>query len=214
MIIARKNWIVSLAAGVAAVAATFSAASMQPEAESRPATPKIGDAAPDFTLKDTDGKEHKLSTYTSAGKTVVIEWFNPDCPYVVKHHKSNKTMAETARKYKDRDVVWIAVNSGKPGKQGTGLDRNIQAKRDYEIAYPILLDETSGLAVKYGAKRTPTMAIISKEGKLVYMGAIDNNNSPTKLGDINYVDRALSQHLGGETVEFTTSEAYGCGIKF
>ena len=85
---------------------------------------EIGQSVPDFELSDLDGETHKLSEYLEAGKTVVLEWFNPDCPFIVKHHAHAKTMDETFASAKESDVVWLAINSGAPGKQGHGLKRN------------------------------------------------------------------------------------------
>ena len=77
-----------------------------------------GATAPDFTLTDTAGQEHTLSTYLADGQVVVLEWFNPDCPFIKKHHREHRTMDDTFAAYRDRDVVWLAVNSGAEGKQG------------------------------------------------------------------------------------------------
>jgi peroxiredoxin len=96
--------------------------------------------APDFELIDTQGKTHKLSTYLSEGKTVVLEWFNPDCPFVRKHHEKTRSMADTQALAAKEGVVWLAINSGAPGKQGNGLERNKKAIEDYKIGYPVLLD--------------------------------------------------------------------------
>lgn len=172
----------------------------------------IGQAAPAFELKDTEGKTVKLSDF--AGKVVVIEWFNPECPYVVKHHSDNKTMANTYAKYKDKGVVWLAINSGAPGKQGAGVELNAQYKKDWKIGYPILIDESGKVGKAYGSKNTPAMFIIDAAGNLAYMGAIDNNNSAKKLGDVNYVDQALGQVLAKETVTAPVTKAYGCSVKY
>lgn len=178
------------------------------------ATAKVGEAAPDFTLTDTDGKKHTLSEYTKQGKIVVLEWFNPGCPYVIKHHHNHKTMATLANEFSGKDVVWIAVNSGAPGKQGHGLDLNKQHKKDWGIAYPILIDESGDVGRMYEAKTTPHMYIVDKNGVLQYAGAIDNNRSATTLGDVNYVRQALNQILAGETVTEPITQPYGCTVKY
>lgn len=175
---------------------------------------KLGQPAPDFTLTDLDGNEHTLSEYTKQGKFVVLEWFNPDCPFVKKHHDSNKTMYETARFVEENGGVWLAINSGKPGKQGTGHDRNVKAVTDFGIEYPVLLDETSAVGVMYEAKVTPHMYIISEEGVLVYAGAIDNDSSARTLGDINYVKQAVMEHGAGKAISVNETKAYGCSVKY
>lgn len=170
---------------------------------------KVGEAAPAFTLVDLDGKTHNLADYK--GKTVVLEWFNPECPYVKKHHELNKTMASLNDKFKEKDVVWLAVATGKTAAAADDLKA---AKTDYGIAYPILLDTEGKVGREYGAKTTPHMYVIDKEGVLRYAGAIDNNNSPRTLGETNYVEEALTAVLAGETVPTAETKAYGCGVKY
>mgnify|MGYP001330824380 CR=1 FL=1 len=170
--------------------------------------PQVGQPAPEFTLKDVDGKEHSLAALK--GKLVVLEWFNPDCPYVKKHHQRAKTMKETAARFADKDVVWLAINSGAEGKQGAGPARNKQAREEYAITYPILLDMDGKVGRAYGATATPTMYVIDREGKLAYMGAIDDDKSPRKLGELNYVRRALEALLAGQPVPApAATRAYG-----
>jgi peroxiredoxin len=177
---------------------------------------KVGETAPDFTLTDLDGKEHHLADYTKEKKVVVLEWFNPDCPFVVKHHLLTHNMNATYAGAAEHDVVWLAVNSGAPGKQGTGLERNKKAVEEFAIAYPLLLDEDGTVGKLYGAKTTPHMFIIDKDGTLVYAGAIDNapNPDPKQLGDVNYVNKALEQCLAGKPVDKATTKSYGCSVKY
>jgi peroxiredoxin len=174
---------------------------------------KVGAPAPDFTLTDTDGKTHALAKYVESGKIVVLEWFNPDCPFVKKHHEKNKTMANTFGAYKGKDVVWLAINSGAAGKQGNGLERNQKARADYGVPYPILLDETGSVGRLYGAKTTPHMFVI-QGGTLVYAGAIDDNASAGTLGETNYVANAVDAVLAGKAVEMADTKSYGCSVKY
>lgn len=200
--------------GVVAAGLVAWAAPTQVGGEKGPVLLHPGDKAPDFKLKDTEGKEHQLAKYLADGNIVVLEWFNPDCPFSRKHHVANQTMTETFRKYKGKKVIWLAINSGAPGKQGAGLDRNIKARKDYKIEYPVLLDETGKVGRAYQAKRTPHMFVIAPDQTLLYMGAIDNSPSPRKLGDVNYVDDALAQYLAGKTIKHAETKAYGCSIKY
>ena len=173
---------------------------------------ELGKMAPGFLLVDTDGKSHKLSDYK--GKVVVLEWFNPDCPFVKKHHKNSRSMNAAYRAVEGKDVVWLAINSGAPGKQGAGLDRNKQAKEEYGITYPILLDPTGIVGRAYGAKNTPHMFVIDAAGKLAYNGAIDNDPSPDVLGDENYVVDTVHRLQKGETVQTSQTKPYGCSVKY
>ncbi len=170
----------------------------------------IGKMAPDFSLQDQDGKTVKLSDHK--GKVVVLEMFNQGCPYVVRHYKT-KTMTNTADKYKGQDVVWLAIN---PTSGKTAEDNKTTAE-SWGITYPILSDTSTIVAQQYGAKTTPQMYIIDKEGKLVYNGAIDDDSSADGAeGDkaTNYVAKALDEVLAGKPVSTPETKPYGCGVKY
>jgi len=172
----------------------------------------VGERAPLFTLMDTDGHPHNLAEAISEHDTVVLEWFNPDCPFVKKHHKTFHTMTATHAAYPD--VEWIAVNSGAPGKQGHGKERNRDARKDYGMDYPVLLDEGGTVGRLYGAKTTPHMFVIHK-GVVVYEGAIDDNPSPAgEVGKTNYVAQALAELAGGKEVSAAQTKSYGCSVKY
>lgn len=136
-----------------------------------PATAKLGQPAPAFSLPDLDGKTIGLADF--AGKTVVLEWFNPDCPFVKYAHGEGGPLRTMAKDRGD-EIVWLAINSGAPGKQGAGAERNREAKQEYAIEHAILLDESGTVGRAYGATNTPHMFVIDSSGKLVYAGALDN----------------------------------------
>jgi len=176
----------------------------------------VGRPAPDFTLKDTDGQEQQLSQHLAAGKVVVLEWFNPDCPFVRRHHERDKTLERLQDALGGAGVVWLAINSGALGKQGAGLERNIQAKQDFAIAYPILLDPSGRVGRMYGAKTTPHMFVIRADGILVYAGAIDDDSrGETDVTQRrNYVGEALEAALKGKAPRTGQTTAYGCTVKY
>jgi peroxiredoxin len=178
-----------------------------------PAVATIDKPAPEFVLKDTSGKTHKLSDYTAAGKLVVLEWFNPDCPIAKAYHQPENKMVALATEFKGRGVVWLAVNSGAEGKQGAGIERNTKALSDYGITFPVLMDPTGEVGHRYAAKTTPHMYVIDTHGVLRYAGAIDSGD-PSKKGDVNYVKRALEEILAGKDVTTTTSKPFGCSVKY
>lgn len=134
-------------------------------------TAKVGEPAPAFTLPDTDGKQVSLSDF--AGKTVVLEWFNPDCPFV-KYAHGEGPLATMAAEQAKGEVVWLAINSGADGKQGAGAERSKQAAAEWKMEHPILIDADGAVGHAYGAKTTPHMYVIDTAGKLVYAGALDN----------------------------------------
>jgi peroxiredoxin len=175
---------------------------------------KVGETAPTFTGTDSQGNTVSLSELTSQGKIVVIQWFNAQCPYVVKHYENGaNTFNDIHSKYKGKDVVILAVNSGAPGKQGTGAEFNNKIKAQWKMEYPIILDESGEIGKAYGAQNTPAMAIIGKDGKLAYFGAIDDDRSD-KVGKTNYVTKALDEMIAGKPVTTATTRPYGCSIKY
>jgi peroxiredoxin len=174
------------------------------------ATARIGEAAPAFSLPSLDGKTVSLADF--AGKIVVLEWFNPDCPIVVMHYKAG-TMAKTQAQFEGKDVVWLGINSGAPGKQGAGLERNRKAKEEWKIANEILLDEAGTVGRQYAAKTTPHCYVIDAKGILQYAGAIDDG-SPRGAGATNYVAEAVAALLAGKAVAVTESKPYGCSVKY
>lgn len=172
--------------------------------------------APDFELPDLDGKPVRLSSFR--GKTVVLEWFNPGCPFVKASHTKG-SLVGTAAKHQKSGVVWLAINSGASGKQGHGVEVNREAKASFQLEHPILLDESGRVGRAYDAQRTPHLYVIDPQGVLVYRGAIDNSpdaegESPTGGKLVNYVDAALADLEAERPVAVAQTEAYGCSVKY
>ena len=181
-----------------------------------PAAAKVGAPAPDFTLTDLDGKSVKLSELK--GKTVVLEWFNPGCPYVKAAH-TRGSLVDTAARHQKNGVVWLAINSGAPGKQGAGAEVNKSAVKTFSLGHPVLLDESGTVGKAYGATNTPHLYVIDPKGVLVYAGAIDNSpdgekGSPQGGTLVNYVDAALEDLAAGRAVKTSQTKAYGCSVKY
>jgi glutathione peroxidase-family protein len=176
----------------------------------------LNEAAPEFSIKDSFGKEHFLSDFE--GKIVVLEWINFECPFVKKHYNSNN-MQKLQEKYAKDSIVWLAICSSAEGKQGKFSNDEINSRskklKTKYLAY--LIDEDGNVGKMYGAKTTPHMYIISKEGKLVYAGGIDDKPS-TDIDDIesakNYVSSALDELLNGKKVSIQSSTPYGCSVKY
>ena len=177
---------------------------------------EIDKPAPDFTLNDIKGKEHKLSDYKS--KYVVLEWSNWDCPFVKKHYKSNN-MQTLQKQYGEKKVVWLTICSSAPGKQGYYEASNHQKRFDEanSAATAYLVDPDGAVGRLYGAKTTPHMFVIDPQGVLMYAGAIDDKKS-TNPDDIkganNYVRESLDAAMSGSAVKTKSSTPYGCSIKY
>jgi len=176
------------------------------------ATAEIDSVAPDFMLKDTDGGSVRLSTLK--GKTVVLEWFNPDCPFV-KYAYDKGPLMHLPKQWMDKDVVWLAVNSGSPGKQGAGLDRNKRARADLQMPHRVLIDESGDVGRAYGAKTTPQIVVIDATGIVRYNGALDNQPMGRgKSAPQVYADEVLSAVLKGNPSPHSRNKPYGCSVKY
>lgn len=191
----------------------LSAAACSDSQATTAAVATIGAPAPGFTLPGLDGVSVSLSDY--AGKTVVLEWFNPGCPFVKDVHGSGK-MGEIAGEWSSDSVVWLAVNSGAPGKQGTGVEKNQEARESWGISYPVLLDESGTVGHSYGAKTTPHMYVIAPDGSLAYAGAFSNAPMGRVDGDteVNFVSAALANLAAGEAVATPEAKPWGCSVKY
>ncbi|MBX3016456.1 MAG: thioredoxin family protein [Bdellovibrionaceae bacterium] len=177
---------------------------------------KVDSPAPAFSVKDASGKAHSLAD--AKGKWVVLEWYNKDCPYVRKHYDS-KNMQGLQTKYMAQGVTWYTVISSATGKQGFLANAEVAPNFTKEGAKPtaVLIDTDGAMGKAYGAKTTPHMYVINPEGKVVYAGAIDDNNSanpkviPTSK---NFVAAALEAGMAGKPVETKATAAYGCAVKY
>src|SRR5580765_8575494 len=176
----------------------------------------IGAAAPDFSLTDSNGKTETLSQFK--GKTVVLEWNNPGCPFVQKHYSSGNIPKQQADATKD-GVVWLTINSGAAGKQGhldaAGAQAFIAQYHASPSAY--LFDADGKVGHLYGAKTTPHMYVIDASGTLRYMGGIDSIASTDKddlARATQYVAQALAELKAGKPVSVSVSEPYGCSVKY
>jgi hypothetical protein len=180
------------------------------------AAASVGKAAPDFTLTDLVGKAVKLADFK--GRHVVLEWHNPNCPFVVKHYDSGN-MPGLQGKYDAKDTVWLSINSTHPGHldsmSGDELKRYLAEKKAAPDAY--MLDPDGKVGMEYAAKTTPHMYVINPAGTLVYAGAIDDKRS-TRLEDVknarNYLVAALEESKAGKPVSIATTPPYGCSVKY
>lgn len=178
-------------------------------------TAPLGSPAPEFKLTDTDGNVVTLSGLR--GKVVVLEWFNPDCPFVKQAHGENGALKTMAATWAAKGVTWLAINSSAEGKQGYGLDRNKQARTDYGMTYPVLLDPEGIAGRLYGAKSTPHVFVIDSKGTLVYKGGVDN----APMGEVQdgtarvaYLQAALEEVTAGKPVTTAETRHYGCSVKY
>lgn len=208
MLLARRT-VLSLTAALAfcGLTAFATAASAKPE---------IGKPAPDFTAVDTKGNPVALSSLR--GKTVVLEWTNAECPYVVKHYGAGNMQKLQSEAAAD-GVVWLTLISSAPNEQGhvSPAEANKLTLDRKAAPASIVLDETGKIGRAYDARTTPHMFVINPEGTLVFMGGIDDKPTASKTdiaGATNYVRLALDAVKSGKPVATPVARAYGCSIKY
>lgn len=180
-----------------------------------PAVAGPGDMAPAFTLVDADGTQRSLADFK--GKTVVLEWSNEGCPYVKKHYTG--AMQALQRDATADGVVWLTIISSAPGTQGFVEGAEARAwKAKHKAAFThLLLDPTGEVGKRYDAKTTPDMRIIDPQGRLIYVGGIDDkptNKVEDLAGATNFVRAALADAKAGRPVQTAFAQPYGCAIKY
>ena len=178
----------------------------------RPERPeRQGRRAPEFELDSFDGQTASLSQYK--GRVVVLEWFNMGCPFSKYHYETKPTMVNLAKKYKDKEVVWLAINS----TNNTTPEANVAFAKKHKLPYPILDDRAGRVGRAYSARTTPHIIIVDKEGVVAYNGAIDSapmGKVKEGVQSISYVDQALAQLTSGQKVKTPATPPYGCSVKY
>ena len=194
----------------------FSALATSLFAASAFASATVGQAAPDFSLTDLNGKAVKLADFK--GKHVVLEWNNPNCPFVMKHYDSGN-MPGLQSKYDAKDTVWLTLNSTHPSHQDFMSAEKLKGYLNDKKATPdaYLADPEGKVGQAYAAKTTPHMYVINPAGMVVYAGAIDDKRS-TSVADVktakNYVVPAVDESKAGKPVTTASTQPYGCSIKY
>jgi peroxiredoxin len=183
----------------------------------------LGRPAPDFALPNTEGKVVALNALR--GRSVVLEWFNPDCPFV-RHAHTHGPLKDLAQRVTNDKLTWLSINSNAPGKQGHGVERNRRAKQEFGMTNPLLLDESGKVGRAYGAAKTPHLFVINARGLLVYRGGLDN--APIGVVDIDrphlpgnaantlerYLENALADLAQNLPVRLADTPPYGCTVKY
>jgi len=172
----------------------------------------VGETAPAFKLKGVDGKTYSLADFK--GKTVVLEWVNPNCP-VSDRHAREKTMSDLHKQY--GDVVWLGINSTNPEHRDfLKPAEHLAYNQKNGINYPVLYDETGTVGHAYEARTTPHMFIVGADGKIAYNGAIDDDPAgrKAKAERVNYVGGGLTAEKAGKNPDPSATKPYGCSVKY
>jgi len=174
---------------------------------------EVGQPAPAFTLSDLDG--NPVSLADQRGKIVVLEWFNPQCPYVVYAH-GDGPLATLPAKWSEKGVVWLAINSNAPGTQGSDPAVNREQVAKWGLPRSVLVDSDGAVGRSYGARTTPQVFVVDAAGDLVYNGAVDNAPLGRLEGDAHQVwlDEVLTDVVNGVQARRSVSKPYGCSVKY
>jgi peroxiredoxin len=175
-----------------------------------------GEAAPSFALPSVEGRQVSLGDFK--GKFVVIEWNNPNCPFVQKHYVSGN-MQSLQKQFTGEKVVWLSINSTAASHPDYMKADQLAGwfKRSGGAPTAVLLDSSGEVARSFGARTTPHMYVVDPTGKVVYAGAIDDKRS-ARPADAktahNYVVAALTSALAGQQIANASTVPYGCSIKY
>jgi len=169
----------------------------------------VGDKAPEFTLNDSAGNTVSLADYK--GQVVVLEWTNPDCPFVKRHYQEG-SMKNLTSTYSESGVIWLTINS----TNYMDTEANAAFVKKEGIAWPVLVDQDGTVGHAYGAATTPHMYIIDTKGTVVYEGAIDDDprGNMEAGARTNYVSQALNELDTGKAVSTAETKPYGCSVKY
>jgi peroxiredoxin len=206
-------------AGFCCVAAAQAGTDGGSPATGIPATataPVVGQGAPQFSAVDSNGYTHRIGDF--AGKIVVLEWTNADCPYTRKQYSSDN-MQSLQRLARQNDVVWLSVISSAPGKQGyvDGAGANALTRSRGAEPTAVLLDPSGSVGRLYHARTTPEMFVIDKNGVLQYMGGIDSivSADPSDIAKAEpYFKEAMLAVVAGTPVSHPVTRPYGCSVKY
>ena len=200
----------------AAVGAAFAFGAPFLIASNAHSAPTPGQKAPEFKAVDVSGRAVALSDFM--GKYVVLEWFNPGCPFVRKHYNSGN-MPATQKDALAKGAVWLAINSTERESSDWMSPSQLVRWQGEKASAPsaTLLDEDGSIGRAYGARTTPHLYIVNPQGQLVYAGGIDSIPS-ARADDIaratNYVKQGLGEAAAGKAISVAASQPYGCSIKY
>lgn len=165
---------------------------------------EVGAEMPDFKLKDVHGTEHTMEGRDNA--VFVLIFASQECPW---SRGADPHLAALATEYMPKGVVFYGIDSHKD----TTPEQIKEYVTENRIPYPLLKDVGNAYADKVGAKVTPEVFIVGKDGKVAYHGAVDDRKGPDSEGGTPYVKQALDAVLEGKPVENSRVKAWGCTIK-
>ncbi|MCX7763760.1 MAG: thioredoxin family protein [Bacteroidia bacterium] len=175
---------------------------------------KVGDRAPDFSLKNIDGRTISLSEYKKEKGVILIFTCN-HCPYAKLYEDR---IVALHKEFADKGFPVVAINPNAPEIVPEDSYENMQKRaREKGYPFPYLFDETQEVAKAYGATKTPHVFLLRREGEafiVSYIGAIDDSPNDPKKVQRRYVAEAIQALLAGQPVPIPETKAIGCSVKY
>jgi peroxiredoxin len=171
----------------------------------------IGSAAPDFTLRATDGKTYSLKDFADA-KILVIFFTCNHCPYVT---GSDEVTRQTVKKFETKGVKFVGINSNSPNTYPEdSFDNMVKRMKEHKFPWTYLYDDTQDIARAYGALRTPHFFVFDEKRKLVYTGRGVDNPRDTGRMTVNDIENAIAEVVAGKKVTTPMTNPIGCNVKW
>lgn len=169
-------------------------------------TVDVGDAAPEWSnLKGCDGETYSLNDFVEANKATVVVFTCNGCPVAV---ACEERFVKLQKDYEEKGVQVVAVS----------VSDSLADMKDRALSqgfnFPYVQDEGQEAARGFGASRTPELFVVNAKGKIVYMGAMDDNPLNAAKVKKTYLRDALDAVLAGETPTVSETKAQGCGIRY
>ncbi len=172
---------------------------------------EIGETLFNFRLKGTDNRYYDKYTYADRYALVLIVTCN-HCPYSRAYWNR---IIKMYKKYEEDNLAIIIINPNDATQYPEdSFERMKELKKELNLPFPYLHDETQEIARKLKATRTPEAFVFNSKRVLVYKGAIDDNWEHENLVTRVYLEDAIEYTLDGMEPDFTEVPAVGCSIKW
>jgi peroxiredoxin len=176
---------------------------------------EIGQAAPDFKLKNVDGRMISLADVKDANgnapKGYIVTFTCNTCPFAVMYEDR---IIDLHNRFAPKGWPVVAIQPNDVSqKPGDGFEEMKIRAKEKGFPYVYLIDEKQEVYPKYGATKTPHVFLLDANRIVKYIGAIDNNAQDAAAADRHYVAEAIAAIEAGKTPDPATTKAIGCGIK-
>jgi peroxiredoxin len=182
----------------------LSAILLLPVADGPPGPLKVGEKAPDFTLREVrDGHQVTLSKVLLSARLTVVLWIGVECPF---SNACNEDYRRLQADYAGRGVALLAVNSN----DTETLEQVRSHAAEAGFGFPVLKDDRNVVADRFDAMFTPEVWILDATGTARFHGGlISRGNDKSIQKDLT---AALEALLIGEEPPTTETRAFGCTI--